>query len=213
VKDSFPNAAGRPIIDQLVETIRDNRSYLSELDGAIGDGDHGINMAKGFNIALQRLERNATLSEALQVLARVLMLEIGGSMGPLYGSFFDGMARASRDREMIDAGVFGEMLDAAVAGVRQIGNAEVGDKTLVDTLDPAVRAYKVAAQSGRSFAEALADMSEAGCVGKESTKDLVAKVGRSARLGDRSRGFLDAGATSCWLVLDSMARSIEGLLV
>ncbi|MFO7782878.1 MAG: DAK2 domain-containing protein, partial [Spirochaetia bacterium] len=111
-----------------------------------------------------------------------------------------------------DAEVFEKMLASAYEKIQDLGEAKVGDKTLVDTLDPALAAFREAREGGRSFADALAAMAEAAEKGKESTTDLVAKKGRAARLGERSKGVLDAGATSCWLILDSMAKSMRKLL-
>jgi dihydroxyacetone kinase-like protein len=212
MSDSFANSAGTPVIEALVETIAENRAYLSEVDGAIGDGDHGINMAKGFKLTKERMSGEESLSDGLKLLGKTLVEEIGGAMGPLYGSVFKAMARASRDAEQIDAEVFEQMLASAYEKIQDVGEAKVGDKTLVDTLDPALAAFREAREADRSFADALSAMAEAAEKGKKSTKDLVARKGRAARLGERSKGVLDAGATSCWLILDSMAGSMRKLL-
>jgi dihydroxyacetone kinase-like protein len=140
------------------------------------------------------------------------MSEIGGSMGPLYGTFFTAMAKEGKDAEVIDAEVFERMLDRAVAGVAEVGGAKVGDKTLMDALVPALESYRKALVEGAEFEAALEHMAEAAERGKEATRELVAKVGRSARLGERSRGVLDAGAASCALLLRAMADSAAGLL-
>lgn len=203
--ESFANAEGRVIVERLIETIHENRAYLSEIDGKIGDGDHGINMDKGFQLTATRLEDGMGMSDALNTLGRTLLLEIGGSMGPLYGQFYKAMAKASKHKEEIDASVFADMLEAAYEAIRALGEAKPGDKTLVDTLDPAAKAIREAADSGKSFCEALESMVAAGEKGWKSTEDMVAKIGRSSRLGERSRGALDAGATSCYLMLKSMA--------
>jgi len=122
------------------------------------------------------------------------------------------MAKAGAGKDAIDAAVFGAMLDQARASIQRLGEAKVGDKTLVDALEPAVAAFHAAVSSGASFAEALTAMSAAAEKGRDSTISLVARVGRSARLGERSRGMLDAGAASCCLILQSMARSMANLL-
>lgn len=211
--ENFLNSNGALVVLDLIKTIQDNKDYLSEVDGAIGDGDHGINMNKGFTLCKERLEgKEADLSTALKTLGRVLLMEIGGSMGPLYGTFFIEMSKAAADKEQIDKEVFGDMLKAALTGISSLGNAKVGDKTLMDALVPAVETYSAEINSGKSFAEALAAMKDAAEKGKDSTKDLVAKVGRASRLGERSRGVLDAGATSCNLILQSMADSILVLI-
>jgi phosphoenolpyruvate---glycerone phosphotransferase subunit DhaL len=197
------------IVENLIKTIQENKDYLSEIDGAIGDGDHGINMNKGFTMCKERIQgKDMGLSEALKVLGRVLLMEIGGSMGPLYGTFFIEMSKEIKDKEKIDKVVFRDMIKRAINGVEVLGKAKVGDKTLMDTLIPAIDAYEIAIDEDKSFSLSLEDMKVYAEAGKESTRDLVAKIGRSSRLGERSRGVLDAGATSCNLILKSIADSI-----
>ena len=203
---TFPNAGGGAIVEAMAARIVENRAYLSEIDGKIGDGDHGVNMAKGFGVAAERLAgRDTTLAEALALLGDVLMGEIGGSMGPLYGMMFTEFAEAIEGVERIDAALFSTMLHKGLEGVQSIGSAKVGDKTLLDTFVPAVEAFDAATGGGRSFAEALDALVEAADKGRDSTIDLVARIGRASRLGERSRGVLDAGATSCALILGSLA--------
>ena len=209
---SFTNGDGRVIIDALITAIDDNAESLSRIDGAIGDGDHGINMRKGFLMVRDELDGEIELSAGLKLIGDTLMTRIGGAMGPLYGSFFSEMGDACEGLERIDAESFGRMLDAGREAVEDIGEAHVGDKTLLDTLVPATEAYHASIAAGDSFVEALAALSKAAESGKDSTRDLVAKVGRASRLGERSRGVLDAGATSCWLLLAAMATSIRQLL-
>src|SRR5207253_9663285 len=111
---TYPNAQGRPLVLALIQTIEDNKAYLSEIDGKIGDGDHGINMAKGFGLIKDRLgDKEISLSEGLGLIGKTLMTEIGGSMGPIYGTFFIQMSLKSKDKPETDARLFGEMLKAA----------------------------------------------------------------------------------------------------
>lgn len=212
--ESFQSIHGKRVIIDLARIIQENAAYLSEIDGAIGDGDHGINMNKGFTLARQQIEARdpVDLASGLDLLGNILFAEIGGAMGPLYGSLFMAMAEPARDKTEIDRETFGAMLNAALEAVQALGEAKVGDKTLIDTLAPACEAYNAAIADDSSFADALASMATAAEAGKESTRDLVAKVGRSSRLGERSRGHLDAGATSCYLILKSLADSITELL-
>ncbi|WP_135450376.1 MULTISPECIES: dihydroxyacetone kinase subunit DhaL [Tabrizicola] len=204
----IPNAGQSAIIEELAEVIVANKAWLSEIDGKIGDGDHGSNMAKGFGKAAERIHgKDMSLDAAMLVLSDVLMGEIGGSMGPLYGLMFEEMAGALKGRDDIDADAFSAMLHAGLAGVQGVGNAKVGDKTLIDTLVPAVAAFDAA--KGRGFAAALTEMEAAAERGRDSTIDLVARIGRSSRLGERSRGVLDAGATSCCLILTSLGASFR----
>ena len=211
--DSFSSSQGEVIMAALVKTIQENAAYLSEVDGAIGDGDHGINMSKGFTRAGQlTVTGPIDLSTGLNRLGDVLMTEIGGAMGPLYGTLFMEMAGACKGKAAIDEQVWKQMLTAGLAGVKDLGGAQVGDKTLLDTLSPATEAFAAAVDRGASFHEALRQMVDAAEKGKESTRGLVARLGRASRLGERSRGVLDAGATSCYLILKSMADSADTLL-
>jgi len=130
-------------------------------------------------------------------------------MGPLYGTFFLQMGLQAKDKAQIDEKTFGEMLCAARTGLAELGGATVGDKTIMDVLVPAVTAYESAAIKGASFHDALSQMADAAENGKESTRDLVAKIGRASRLGERSRGVLDAGATSGAMILRTMASVFE----
>jgi len=209
--ESYPATSGRPLVLGLVETIESNRVYLSEIDGAIGDGDHGINMSKGFALAKTRLaEQTISVSDGLALIGKTLMTEIGGAMGPIYGTFFIQMSLQAKNKPAIDAEVFGGMLAAARKGVEELGGAKPGDKTIMDTLVPAQEKYQAAIGTGSSFGQALQEMADAAENGKESTRDLVAKIGRASRLGERSRGTLDAGATSCALILQTFANVLSG---
>jgi len=212
----FLNNKGVVIVYDLIKTMQDNALHLSEIDGAIGDGDHGINMDKGFTMCKDRLiDKQIDLSTALNTLGEVLLSEIGGAMGPLYGMFFIGMSDACNNKKQIDSIVFKDMLEAAVSELSEIdlSKAKIGDKTMMDTLIPAVEAYKTTINHRKSFIEALEEMKIAAEKGKESTKELIAKVGRASRLGERSRGFLDVGAVSSWLILKSMADSIIQIII
>ena len=210
----FPNTGAGDIVLAMAQVIIDNRAYLSEIDGKIGDGDHGVNMAKGFGMAAQRITPGETsLSGSLDILGTVLMTEIGGSMGPLYGIMFTEWSESISGLEFIDAEAFGKMLTAGLKGVESIGSAKVGDKTLLDTLVPALTAFNDANEGGKTFAEALAEMVSAAERGRDSTLDMVAKVGRSSRLGERSRGVLDAGATSCAVILKALGEGSAARMV
>ncbi|MBV9642167.1 MAG: dihydroxyacetone kinase subunit L [Verrucomicrobia bacterium] len=207
---NFPNSQGRKVVLAQVQTILDNKAYLSDIDGKIGDGDHGINMAKGFNLIKDRLgDKEVSLSEGLGLMGKTLMTEIGGSMGPIYGTFFIQMSLKSKDKPETDARLFGEMLKAARDGLEDLGGAKVGDKTLMDAVIPAQESYEQAVDAGASLQDALKKMAAAAEKGRDSTVDLVAKIGRSARLGERSRGVLDAGATSATLILQTFAKVLS----
>ena len=209
----FSNAGASDIVLAMADRIIANKAYLSEIDGKIGDGDHGVNMAKGFGMAAERLQgATASLAAAFDTLGTVLMGEIGGSMGPLYGVMFTGFAESLKDTDAIDAPAFKRMLHTGLDEVQAIGGAKLGDKTLIDALVPAIQAFDAAGNAGRSFADALAAMTAAAEAGRDSTVDLVAKLGRASRLGERSRGVLDAGATSCALILATLAEGAAAKL-
>ena len=203
----------KELIISLIDAINNNKAWLSEIDGAIGDGDHGVNMAKGFNMAKEKMdEAGDTLSEQLKSLGMTLVSNIGGAMGPIYGTFFMRMAKPIEGKTEIDENDFKAMLEAALEGVKKRGGAEVGDKTLVDALEPATKAFAESIEKGQSFREALENMVEAAKRGMESTKDLIAKKGRSSRLGERSKGTIDAGSASCYIILKALAESIKKYL-
>ena len=170
-------------------------------------------MNKGFILAGAELSKSGgDLTHGLKVLSRTLLDSIGGAMGPLYGMFFRGLAKGCAGKEYIDVATFGEMLRAAGEAIQTLSQAKVGDKPLMDAFLPAAEAYAQAIDEGRSFAECLQLMAQAAERGRDSTRDLVAKVGRASRLGERSRGTPDAGATSCALLLRTMSDSIKGIL-
>ena len=210
--ESFENINNSGIVLNLVKAIQENKEYLSEVDGLIGDGDHGINMNKGFTLAGQRITPDQSFSSALKILGDTLLMEIGGSMGPIYGTFFRKSASSVKALDSIDKLAFGKMLQKALDGIKEIGDARVGDKTLIDTLEPAVTAFNASCEAGKSFSEAIDAADEAALKGKDSTKDMIARIGRASRLGERSRGVLDAGATSCYIILHDMFNSVRALI-
>lgn len=204
----LPTDDGAAMVRELAEVIVANKAWLSEIDGLIGDGDHGVNMAKGFARAADRLAPEADLAAAFAALGDVLLSEIGGSMGPLYGMMFTAMGEAA-EGDALDAPAFGAMLRAGLSEVEATGGAKPGDKTLVDCLAPAVAAF----EGAQGFAPALAAMAEAAERGRDATVGLQARLGRSARLGERSRGVLDAGAASCCLILQALGAGAARRLV
>ena len=211
----FLNSEGKPVLMQMVKAIQENKGYLGDVDGLIGDGDHGMNMNKGFTIFASRFEdKEFSFSEGLNELGMVLMNEIGGSMGPIYGTILMDMAESieKTGRHEIALPDFAAAVQTGLDGLCEIVDARVGDKTLVDTLAPVAVSLKKDAAEGADFAGALARMKSAAEAGRDSTKDMVAKFGRSSRLGERSRGVLDAGSCSCCIILSAMADGIQPLL-
>jgi dihydroxyacetone kinase phosphoprotein-dependent L subunit len=206
------------VVRDMIQTIVAQRQYLSEVDGAIGDGDHGVNMSKGFAQCRDKLDRiestqpMVSLVKALDELTETLLDGIGGSMGPLYGTFFMSFADEIRHDTELDRENFGRALHAAIEGVQTVGDAKRGDKTLMDTLLPAYDRYSEAMAANASFADCLQALSDGAAEGMESTRALQARIGRASRLGARSIGVLDAGACSCCFILQSIAQSVSRAL-
>lgn len=209
----FSQKDGILLVDRMITAIQENKQYLSDIDGAIGDGDHGINMNKGFSLCREALDKQpGDLSYGMKTLGKILLMKIGGSMGPLYGKFFTSFGKSFDGKELIGKDDYLAALKSAVEAIQAISPAKVGDKTLMDVLIPASEAMEKAVSEGCSFAESLDRMEIAAEAGRDSTIDMVAKLGRSSRLGERSRGVMDAGSASCCLLLVSMSRSIKELL-
>ena len=203
------SVSGKEIVIEIIRTVCENKDYLSRIDGEIGDGDHGVNMNKGFSLAEKLLdETQVDLSGALNILGKTLFTRIGGAMGPLYGTVFTEMAKASENVQDINAVTISQMLNSAVDGVSRISTATVGDKTMMDVLIPAATKFNSAVESGDDLKTALTLLKTAAEEGKDSTKGMIARLGRSSRLGERSKGVLDAGAVSMNLILQSFAESV-----
>jgi dihydroxyacetone kinase-like protein len=170
-------------------------------------------MNKGFTMAQEALANDpGDLAHGFKVLARILMMRIGGSMGPLYGKIFKTLGAAFSDHPRIDALLFRDALVQIRQNMEVLSPARIGDKTLVDALYPAIDAFISTVEGGEEFSEALGEMKIAAEKGKDATREMVAKLGRSSRLGERSRGVIDAGAASCALILGVMADGITELL-
>jgi dihydroxyacetone kinase-like protein len=200
----IPSSIGRALSERLANDISSSAARLSELDGAIGDGDHGVNMRTGAELALTRVDSGATVSEALRTIGETLLDDIGGAMGPLYGVFFTALADPCEGREWIDLECFRAMIADGTAAVVDLGGAQVGDKTLVDVLVPTLAAIDAADASGAGLSVALSLADQTARQSRDATKDMVAKIGRAARAGERSRGQIDAGAASCTVILGAI---------
>jgi dihydroxyacetone kinase-like protein len=194
-------------IRACAEVIAEHRGELIKLDQAIGDGDHGANMDRGFKAAVQALPdgADATPSAVLKAVAMALISKVGGAAGPLYGTAFLRAAMTLDGRDELGGADVADALAAGLEGVVQRGKAEPGDKTMVDALTPAVEAARAAADDGGDPAAVLTAAAEAAAAGAEATVPLVARKGRASYLGERSAGHRDPGATSTELLLRTMA--------
>lgn len=186
--------------------LEQQRDRLNRLDADIGDGDHGANMTRGFTAAVARLDGEpGDPATALRTVGMTLLSTVGGAAGPLYGSFFIGLAGALREAAEIDAAAFAAAFDQGLAGVQRRGKAQPGDKTMVDALAPARDALQRAAADGAALPEALRAAAEAADAGADATVPLLARKGRASYLGERSIGHLDPGAASSALLLRAAA--------
>ncbi len=199
------------MIRAMSATVEENHRELTKLDSAIGDGDHGTNMRRGFDAVLEKLDESPpnSPSDVLKSAAMTLISKVGGAAGPLYGTAFLRASSAVAGRGDLTAPDIAEALEAALGGIKQRGKAEPGDKTMVDALEPAAAAAKEAAENGGT-ADVLRAAANAAYEGAEATVPLTAKRGRASYLGPRSAGHKDPGATSTALLLDAAARSLGG---
>jgi dihydroxyacetone kinase-like protein len=194
-------------VREFARVIGENAQYLTDLDAAIGDADHGINMERGMSAVLVALDEAATADMAAlcKQIGMTLVKSVGGASGPLYGTFFLRMAGALGSGEGVDAADFAKALRAGVEGVVQRGRAEAGDKTMFDALAPALDALDAALGSGGGLAVALADATVAAEKGRDATESMVARKGRASYLGQRSVGHVDPGATSAAMLIAAAA--------
>lgn len=190
--------------------IAENKQYLTELDSAIGDADHGINMDRGFQAVLGKLDSAATgddIGALLKTVGMTLVSTVGGASGPLYGTLFLQLAAATAGKSELTAEDWSAALGAAVSGVQARGKAELGDKTMLDALIPARDTFAAAVADGAELPAALRRSAEAAEQGMTATIPLVARKGRASYLGERSAGHQDPGATSSYLLLRTAADS------
>jgi phosphoenolpyruvate---glycerone phosphotransferase subunit DhaL len=197
-------------IEAFAADIEAHKEYLTQLDSAIGDGDHGINMARGMRAARSKLGGldDPDIGKLLKTVGMALVSSVGGAGGPLYGTLFMQMGSKLSGAEELSLENWTEALEAGVNGVRARGKAEVGDKTMLDALAPAVDALKGAINEGATLPEALKRSAAAAEEGVASTIPLVARKGRASYLGERSAGHQDPGATSSHLLLESAASTL-----
>jgi len=197
------------ILLTISDAIEKNVNYLTELDAEIGDGDHGANMEKGFKKIKKQLLASETQDggEMLIIAGKVLLNEIGGAMGPLYGGGLVKAGTALKGKSSFDKNDILSLFAAMLESVKSLGGAKIGDKTMVDTIEPFVTEYRKAIaelELPEAFEKALRSAKE----GMLSTKDLISRIGRSSRLLERSKGHIDVGAASSYIILESFYKSI-----
>ena len=199
------------ILTNIKEKIEKNKAYLSELDATIGDGDHGINMSKGFNAVVEKLkdDKGEDVSLILKKTGMALVSTVGGASGPLYGTAFMKAAMAVNGKNEIDIIDFKNILDEALEGIKMRGKASLGEKTMIDAIAPALEALKSGIKNDLETLEILKNMKDEAFKGVEYTKTIIATKGRASYVGERSLGHQDAGATSSYLIFETIYESFK----
>jgi dihydroxyacetone kinase-like protein len=202
---------------QILEWIRtyavaiaENKAYLTELDAAIGDADHGINMARGFDEVASRLPglEREEISTILRTVGMTLLSKVGGASGPLYGTLFMRLSMATAGKQELTAADFLEGLTSGMIGIQQRGSAHVGEKTMVDVLSPAMDAFAAALAVDMPLCDALHASLQAAKEGLQATIAMQATKGRASYLGSRSIGHQDPGATSAYLLVKAAVETL-----
>lgn len=195
-------------LEAIGEAINANKDYLTSLDAAIGDADHGINMNRGFQavvLKVRALPDNTDIGTLLKTVGMTLISTVGGAAGPLYGTAFLRAAGVAQGLTAVTADGGVKMLEAAINGIKERGKATIGEKTMLDALVPASEVFAAEIKAGRSLVESLEAACAAAANGVEYTKTIIATKGRASYLGERSLGHQDPGATSSCIMLKTLA--------
>ncbi len=203
----------REIINDLADTMQANADYLTQLDVAVGDGDHGRNMALGFRYIKKEVASMPPTPPGIlfRAAGMTLVTTVGGASGPLYGAAFIAAGIRAGAREAIALPDFAEMVESAADALARRGRCTVGDKTILDAMAPAAEAISRAAGEGATMLQALEAAAKAAHAGMESTIPLVARRGLAMQYGTAAVGHLDPGATSCYLIFESLAGTFRRL--
>jgi len=201
--------------EQLLDWLRlidegliEHRGYLNDLDAAVGDGDHGTNLARGAAASSNKtdVERPEYVDDLFKLVGMTLVGSVGGASGPLYGTFFLRFAASAGHRQELTLEQFAAAIDAGVGGIAERGKAELGDKTMYDAMEPAARAFRASIQMGDAAAARAA--ADAAAAGRDNTAGLVARKGRASYLGERSIGHIDPGAESTVILFEALAGAL-----
>jgi len=196
-------------LNEAAVAVREQRDYLTQLDAAIGDADHGTNMDRGFTAVVEKLDGlEGPPGKLLTAAGSTLVSTVGGASGPLWGTALRRAGRTLGDADDFGGPELADALDAALAGIVELGAAQEGDKTMVDAFAPAVRAFRARLDGGGGLGLALAEARTAGEEGMRATTPLQASKGRASYLGERSIGHQDPGATSTALIIAALERSV-----
>ena len=206
-------AAFRRWLDGAARVLAEQRTYLTDLDAAIGDADHGVNMDRGFQAAVAKvaaLADDATPAVIVRTIGAAVMSSVGGASGPLWGMALRRASQRLGSATEIDGATLADALDQMVQAIRDRGKSDAGDKTMLDALMPAAQAFRARIDAGAALPDALTAAREAAEAGRDATLPLQARKGRASYLGERSIGHIDPGATSSALVLGALERAACG---
>lgn len=206
--DTFTIETAKTWMLDFAQTIEENEEYLTQLDSPIGDADHGTNMARGMRAAAQDDNLNQPdLATLFKKVGLALVSKVGGTSGPLYGTFFLRAGKETGEAQQLDAPGLSRVLHAGLQGILERGKAELEDKTMVDAFTPALQAFDAVVSDGLGAAAASA--AKAARIGAEATTPLLARKGRASYLGERSVGHQDPGATSAAFLFESLAKALS----
>ncbi|RXM74450.1 dihydroxyacetone kinase subunit DhaL [Clostridium tetani] len=200
------------LIKNIGKVMEENKEFLTELDLAIGDGDHGINMNKGFRAVIDKLESTPinTIQDIFKNTAMALISNVGGASGPLYGTVFMKAGSAVAGKEELNIEDLEKILETSLEGVKARGKAQRGDKTMIDAIAPSLEVVKNGIKEGLDEKKILENMKDEALKGVNYTKDIIARKGRASYLGERSIGHQDPGATSSYLILNEIYKYVCG---
>jgi len=201
----------KEILKSIDKVLDNNKLYLSELDAKIGDGDHGLNMNKGFKAVVQKIDTmpDNDIGNIIKGSGMALVSNVGGASGPLYGTAFMKASISVEGKYEVSIEDFIKMLEEALGGIKMRGKSTLGEKTMIDALEPALEQGKIALANGLSYKEILFNIQNSAYEGMIGTKNIIATKGRASYLGERSIGHQDAGATSMYLILKTIYEEIQ----
>lgn len=205
----------RKIINNMAVSINKNVAYLTELDLAIGDGDHGLNLDKGFAAVIRKLKDKDLndIGYTLKKTGMILVSNTGGASGSLYGTAFIRAGMAVEGKQTVNINDFLEMLEQALMGIKMRGRGKLGGKTMIDAIEPAVNSLKYSIRKGLSGVRSLENLKNAAFEGVKSTKSIICKNGKASYLGEKSIGYPDPGAVSSYLILNAVYEEVKKLCV
>lgn len=197
------------------ELVRESKPLLTKIDSAIGDGDHGIGMSVGFTKAEENLKQKEflTINEVFKTIGMSMISTMGGASGIIFGTMFVGGVKGLDPQLELNLPLLTKILEGSVTSIKERGKAKLGDKTMIDALEPAVLALKQSVEENQSLLEGLKSAEEKAEQGVERTKEFVAKFGRAKSLGERAIGYQDAGATTVYIIFKSMREWVEKAFV